>query len=289
MASGGGAARPIGAAAFVARERRRRERARNPASALFGAGIIALAAGGWVAFAWAPAPTSAGSVDAAPPQAAGDRAKLDEDVRRLSHERAAQAEEVAEQEKRIAELVERRKTLEKQVADLAAPLSDPGNAERAPTERSEPAARDDTPVEESSNAARERAAVMTSTDAPERPGATPPLETANADPGAEATAAPGPVRVFIHVRAGDPTARARADALAQALQDDGVEVAGIRGVPRAVRRDTVRYYYDDDQLAVGTLERALRGASSRSSAPLTQDFRNRRIAPRKGTLEIWLS
>ncbi|MFD1702843.1 hypothetical protein ACFSCV_07480 [Methylopila henanensis] len=288
MASGGGsAARPIGAAAFVERERRRRERGHGPARALFGAGIVALAVGGWIAFAWAPAPTAAGSAETATPQAAAPRAELDEDVRRLSREREAQAEQIAEQEKRIAELVERRKTLEKQVADLAAPLEDHEDDQRA-----EAAARGDAPAGERSNVADEPATGMTSSDTPERSGAPPPVEeTATAEPGAEtiATAATGPVRVFIHVRAGDPTARARADAIARALQNDGVEVAGIRGVPHAVRQDMVRFFYDDDQIAVGTLERAMRGASGRSAAPLTQDFRNRRIAPRKGTLEIWLS
>lgn len=120
--------------------------------------------------------------------------------------------------------------------------------------------------------------------------AAPLNDGAGAPDGAE-TVVRTPVRVFIHVRAGDPDALMRAEAIADELRREGVEVAGIRGVPRAVRNDMVRFFYDADETAVSTLDRAIRNAAvgRRGSAPLTQDFRRRQIAPKPGTLEIWLS
>ncbi|MFC7052048.1 hypothetical protein ACFQI3_05020 [Hansschlegelia quercus] len=100
----------------------------------------------------------------------------------------------------------------------------------------------------------------------------------------------GRVRVFIHVPIGAAGTLARARAIAAELARDGVAVADIRSVPHAVRRDAVRYFYDADRAALGTVERAVRDASPPGGPPpAAQDFRGYAAPPRPGTLEIWLS
>ncbi|MDR4305455.1 hypothetical protein IHQ68_02305 [Chelatococcus sambhunathii] len=216
--------------------------------------------------------------------------------------RKTEAESAArDAERRLAELETRRSDLQRQVAELTAPI-----APAAEDERRAPAAGDDharaaddpsPPDEDPGDGALSTAS---------RPaGETPNPSSARVDAAAEvakpegrasgrlaAVALPGAglTRVFIHVPFTDPVARARAQAVAAELRRRGVDVAEIRGVPRRVRRDAVRYYYDADREAVTTLQEAVRQASPRDEAPAqAQDFRGYRAPPRPGTLELWLS
>ncbi len=96
-------------------------------------------------------------------------------------------------------------------------------------------------------------------------------------------------RVFIHVLAADQEAQRRARAIAEELRRRGVAVAEIRGVPYAVRRDAVRYFYDADRGSIPTLEDAVRAAAPHGAPPVAQDFRGYPAPPRPGTVELWLS
>ncbi len=217
--------------------------------------------------------------------------------------RKANAESGArDAERRLAELEARRTDLQREVAELTAPVAPAAGDERgAPSagEDSATAANDPSPPDEdavdgavtaSSPAGQERqarssASVDAASDA-----------ESSAEPARrEATQIALPptaagTRVFIHVPATDPAARARAKAVAAELRRRGVDVAEIRGVPRKVRRDAVRYYYDADREAVTTLQDAVRDASPSDEAPAqAQDFRGYRAPPRPGTLELWLS
>lgn len=310
----GVSAEPTGAAAFVARQNKRAEkreargraRRRSLMTATAGAALVAVIAGAWTLSGATSAPSGAqvaAPADPKPVQTADAKEAAE-------RERARHEQELAESRKQIEALKKRREELQREVAELAAPLA-PSEDERRAEETAPPAE----PIATRPPAAAEQAKV----DAPPPPlppvkPAHPPVKVAALPPDegksrarANGDAAEiafseereefseprsgrnsGPYRVFIHVRVGDANALARAEALAGRLEAEGVEVAGIRGVPRGVRNDMVRYFYDSDQPAVSTLGRAVEEAAGRG-APLTQDFRNRRVAPRQGTLEIWLS
>lgn len=217
----------------------------------------------------------------------------------------ARESEAAEAEERIAALEKRRESLTREVAELVAPVSPGGEqSERA-------SARDDLgglPPDESEDAAVSRASVD-ETDAARHTGDGSDRSAATVDRAAlrqrarvearpasvdeAATAAydgeTSPVRVFIHVRSADPIARERAAAVAAELERRGVKVAQIRGVRLAVRRDTVRFFYDQDRAAVPALQDAVRSVSPDGFVPLAKDLRSYGAPPRRGTIEIWLS
>ncbi|GLK57202.1 hypothetical protein JOD31_003844 [Methylopila capsulata] len=196
-------------------------------------------------------------------------------------------------ERELAELERQRDALKREVAELAAPLSSPEQPAARPEGPTQPdeAQADvaEAPADEAGEAPAARAArtdqgpivarASTERDQPERSAATvdDPL-----------TAEPeGSVRVFIHVRASDARAIARARAVAAELEREGVAVAGIRGVPFPVRQDAMRYFYDADRGSLDALSRAVEGAVG--VAPRAQDFRRYGAPPRRGTLELWLS
>lgn len=195
-------------------------------------------------------------------------------------------------ERRLAELETRRSDLQRQVAELTAPIAPSAGDDHAR------AADDPSPPDESPGDGALSAASRPAGGTPEPSSArvdaavdvAQPAGGASARAAAVALPGAGLTRVFIHVPSTDPVARARAQAVAAELRRRGVNVAEIRGVPRAVRRDAVRYYYDADREAVTTLQEAVRQASPRDEAPAqAQDFRGYRAPPRPGTLELWLS
>jgi hypothetical protein len=195
---------------------------------------------------------------------------------------------------------------EKVLADLQRRIDDKSAALEAPYEtalvaespdRAAPAARaqgavsqrdtipEDLPPDEMPS--RTGPAVGPPQKAPAHGAAPAPRISADAPSASSSTAG---VRVFIHVPVGVAGALARARAIAAELARDGVAVADIRSVPHAVRRDAVRYFYDADRAALGTVERAVRDTSPPGGQPpAAQDFRGYAAPPRPGTLEIWLS
>lgn len=253
--------------------------------------------------------------DAPPPSAAASKLdqKSDPKLAALEAERERAADAVARLEakrleddarkavvaRELAELERRRDALQREVAELAAPLSAaPG--EELPTDAAPSAAADEPGAEPE----RDVAEAPADTDADRSPAARAEPErepvVARAAVAREAPArsaatvdemsapeAGGPIRVFIHVRASDARAIARARAVAAELEREGVAVAGIRGVPFPVRQDAMRYFYDADRDSLGALSRAVEGAVGVS--PRAQDFRRYGAPPRRGTLELWLS
>jgi len=196
-------------------------------------------------------------------------------------------------ERELVELERQRDALKREVAELAAPLSAP----EQPAARAEAAARPDqaepdvaeAPADETGDAPAERTArtdqePIVARAATEREE---PARSAATVDGPLTAEAAGPVRVFIHVRASDARAIARARAVAAELEREGVAVAGIRGVPFPVRQDAMRYFYDADRGSLDALSRAVEGAVG--VAPRAQDFRRYGAPPRRGTLELWLS
>ncbi|WP_020180248.1 hypothetical protein [Methylopila sp. M107] len=215
----------------------------------------------------------------------------------LERRRTASQDEIKESEKRIAGLENRRADLQRQIAELTAPVSPAGDeteqgssteSSRAALAESDPSPPDEeastgTVVSASSRQGEDDARPSTAQIAR---SAEPEVEPA---PVAAAHNA-GPVRVFIHVRSSDPAARERAEMVAAELRRRGVAVAQIRGVPRPVRRDLVRFFYDADREAVPGLQDAVRLASPPNGSALqSQDFRGYRAPPKPGTLELWLS
>jgi Skp family chaperone for outer membrane proteins len=243
------------------------------------------------------------------------------DVQRRAN---AKESELAEASERVAALEERRGALQRQVAELAGPVSpsDEGSAVVADDAAAEPAdlapqpvtapipeARDPGPsptrqagLSDSAEprdarsaeggGERREAASLAAVDgrAPAARMASAEASSAAVDEAARDIAAAGPVRVFIHVRSSDQAARNRARAVAAELRRRGVSVAEIRGVRLPVRRDSVRFFYDADRTAVPELQEAVRDASSSAGAPpVAQDYRSYGAPPRPGTIELWLS
>lgn len=256
--------------------------------------IVALAGVGVVAanaFGDAPAPAASAG--------AGEKrlADLDAEVKRrsdalaeLERKHAAKEGALADATERLARLEERKQTLEREIAELVAPVSGPDaerDAQADPGKEAAAAPSDPSPPDEDSEL---RAPTRTADGTPIEPAAA-------AGPDADAVArdaipvqAGGETRVFIHVRSADPAARERARAVADELRRRGVAVAEIRGVRYPVRKDAVRYFYDADRAVVETLQQAVREASAPGDpTPQAQDFRTFRAPPRQGTLELWLS
>ncbi|MFD1331161.1 hypothetical protein ACFQ4O_04045 [Methylopila musalis] len=246
---------PSGASAFMQREAQAAKWPKRPILL-----ILALAAGvfaAWAAFGGARGPAAATEDAPRTPSPANAVAAVsaDADLSAIERRQLAAIAAAEAEERRLQELSAKREALEKEVADLTAPLS-PSDVRDDPDATNETAAAEPSTVSEQAEA-----------PAPSAGGET--------------------VRVFIYVRTNDPEARRRAQSLTQALRRQGVEVAAIRGVPHAVLRDMVRFFYDGDENAAARLESALKDMDG--AAPLTQDFRRKAVAPRRGTLEIWLS
>ena len=201
---------------------------------------------------------------------------------------------------RISTLEKRREALQNQVAELTGPVSS-DVVERLPDDgdTSQVGVEDATPPDETTTAKVDaRPSIPEPRVRPVRmdPAPAPPSRASvvDSEPEIVATAAPsgdaGPVRVFIHIRSSDPAARNRARAVAAELRRRGVAVAEIRGVRLPVRRDAVRYFYDQDRSAVSRLQDAIRNSSApNGAAPVAQDFRSFGAPPRRGTIELWLS
>jgi hypothetical protein len=232
-----------------------------------------------------------------------ERKRREDVLAELERRKNARESELAEAEERVAALEERRSALSGEVAELEAPASaevvtgagapTAGAPTRIPPTRAARAAaaangdhlspNDSAPNDPRIDPVVPAEAAQPTAAAADAPAAEPPAETRNA------TAA-GPVRVFIHVRAVDRAAQARARAVASELRRRGVAVAGIRNVPYAVRVDAVRYFYDADRNAVPDLQQAVRDASLPDDpTPVAQDYRGYRAPPRPGTVELWLS
>lgn len=94
-------------------------------------------------------------------------------------------------------------------------------------------------------------------------------------------------RVFIHFTAGHSDAERRAVILARALEEADIAVAGLRPVGFDVRRDAVRYFFDDDQRRAD-LVRELAGQVGGQAEFTLQDFTHYRPPPRPGTVELWV-
>ncbi|GLK76204.1 hypothetical protein GCM10008171_14580 [Methylopila jiangsuensis] len=240
-----------GASAFMQREAKAAKWPKRPMLLALGLATVALAA--WAAGSGEPASEAPRDESRPAAATAGAVAAAPSGTELAAIERRLRAAtEAAEaEEARLRDLTAKREALQREISELTAPLSP-------------------------SDAKEELASAQT-----DETSGRPPAESA-----ASASEATG-VRVFIHVRANDPEARRRAASLAHALREQGVDVAAVRGVPRAVRRDLVRFFYDGDEAAAAKLESALKQMDG--AAPLTQDFRRRSTAPRRGTLEIWLS
>ncbi|MGA0533601.1 hypothetical protein [Hansschlegelia sp. KR7-227] len=261
-------------------------------------------------------------------QAKAQVAELDKERRRredaladLERRKNAKESELAQTSDRVEGLEKRRAQLQTEIAELVAPVS-PSGAERVLDQGGAPqtlrelddetlasaAPLNPIPLPPSAPAASKisvDADAESPMDAPpeaqrDRPSPDGVARIARAEPETETDDAAGarteqaiPVggmRVFIHVRASDPAARDRARAIAAELRRHGVEVADIRGVPHAVRRDAVRYFYDADRASASLLQKAVRAASPLTDqTPMAQDFRRYSAPPRQGTVELWLS
>lgn len=236
-----------------------------------------------------------------------DRKRHEDRLAALQKQINARESETAEAEERIAALEKRRAGLERQVAELVAPVAGDEPKEAGGAGAPLPEARDreassandaDMPPDEAGGRAPSTASVdrRASSDlGSRRSPAIERIRAASRDDGPTDTAefadhsVAASVRVFIHVRSDDPQARERAAAVAAELRRRGVSVAEIRGVLRPVRRDAVRFFYDQDRDAVPELRDALRSASPRGGEPEVRDLRSYGAPPKRGTLEIWLS
>lgn len=250
-------------------------------------------------------------------------AELDAETRRraealaeIERRSAAKKSELADNTTRVAQLEQRKHALEREIAELIAPVSAPEierdqargqqDAVLAPNDPSPPdedadlrAPRTDiakTDIAESDVARTDVARGGEAQKDPSRVEQTEVPQTARSATSSQDVAVSGQqefgggTRVFIHVRSADPAARERAMAVAAELRRRGVTVAEIRGVRYPVRQDAVRYFYDADRAAISALQEAVRQASTPGGpAPKTQDYRDFRAPPRQGTLELWLS
>lgn len=241
---------PTGASAFMERETKKAKWPKRPMLLALGLAAVALAA--WAAAPGGPKPEAPREGPRPAAGMAGSTASASSGTELVAIDRrlraATQAAEA--EEARLRDLTAKREALQREISELTAPLSPSDANEEEVSPRTQEA-----------------------TDNPPR--------------ASERSVGAASVRVFIHVRANDPEARRRAASLTRTLREQGVEVAAVRGVPHAVRRDMVRFFYDGDEAAAAQLESALKNMDG--VAPLTQDFRRRSVAPRRGTLEIWLS
>ena len=126
--------------------------------------------------------------------------------------------------------------------------------------------------------------MVTIAEAPNRTNSASTVSSARADLVA------APARVFIHHTAGSEPDTIAARSLADRLNQDGFDVAGIRAVPFTIRTGSVRYYFDHDQDAARRLT-ANYGASigppdGRSLSG--QDFSYYEPKPTFGTVEVWI-
>lgn len=125
--------------------------------------------------------------------------------------------------------------------------------------------------------------------APSPPGE--PTVTLTRNAPEPATPAPSGARVFLHHTAGSAPDAAAARALAEALREQGFEVAAIRKVPFEIRRGSVRYYFDRDAAVARELAAMCnaRLAEDPGCARGPVDFGHFSPRPAPGTLEIWIS
>ena len=272
-------------------------------SAAAGAVAIGALAGATALVGRGEGATAAGAESALDKREAELR-RREEAVAALERRQAATRDEIRDSEARIAQLQARRAELERQVAELTAPVapnaSDGELSDAGSPPREDVMAGEDDQAGETGEAVPQRAGA----DAPSSAAIDGVTTTADVDgPGAQAVSvdsgetpvraelsANAQLRVFIHVRSADRAARERAEAVAAELRRRGVALTVIRGVPRPIRRDAVRYFYDADRELVSTLQDAVRQASSHGGSPAQpQDFRGYRAPPRQGTLELWLS
>ena len=276
--------------------------------------IVALSGAGVVASVGGSGSDQADALDKAISEKNKRVASLDADRKRhedrlaeLQKQINARESQIAESEERVAALEKRRVGLERQVAELVAPVSG-GHSERVddvaaplPEPRDLHASSADdagSPPDESAGRKPSTAQVDDHVAAESARAHAPSAERIRVSSRKSASVedaalsdreAVGPVRVFIHVRSADPRARERAAAIAAELQRRGLSVAEIRGVMRPVRRDAVRYFYDQDRDAIPGLQDAVRSVSPRAGAPEVKDFRSYGAPPRQGTIELWLS
>lgn len=130
-----------------------------------------------------------------------------------------------------------------------------------------------------------------------RPGPTPPALVA-VEPTPLAPVGPGPgpeslesARVFIHHRAGDPAAAARARALAQRLEWRGARKVTLRPVRLGIDGLSVRYFHGVDRpgaAAVIADAASFAGDGQAAATPVPADFTGFQPAPSLGLIEIWL-
>lgn len=296
----------FGAARDFVRDRRWTAIAAAAIVALSGAGVVA-AVGGQSTEQAEALEKSVAEREKRVVELDAERKRSEDRLAELQKRLNAKESQIAETEERAAALEKRRADLQRQVAELVAPVA-PGAAERVadrqPAEapasaqvRAASADATDMPPDESADAGPSTASV----DAPaaaEPDARGEPIRAASRTdgPGDEPVEAAAPardaiglVRVFIHVRAADRAARERAAAVAAELRRRGVEVAQIRGVARPVRRDAVRFFYDQDRGVISELQDAVRSASPRAGSPIVNDFRSFGAPPRRGTIELWLS
>lgn len=276
-------------------------------AAVTAAGVLFAAGAGMIASAGSAGTEEVRSVEAR----IADREKR---VSELDAERKRREEQLAELTKRVnasesqlgdatdrvSSLEKRRQALQQQVAELTGPVSSdvverlPDDGEASPASLSDASPPDEAKtaeVETSPRIPEPRVRPVRADPAPP-PSRAAVMDSDTADIVATATPGDGagPVRVFIHIRSSDPAARNRARAVAAELRRRGVAVAEIRGVRLPVRRDAVRYFYDQDRSAVSTLQDAIRNSSApNGAAPVAQDFRSFGAPPRRGTIELWLS
>lgn len=275
--------------------------------ALAAVAIVALSGAGVVAGAGGSASERADALERSVAEKEKRVAALDADRKRgedrlaeLQKQINARESQIADSEERVAALEKRRAGLEHQVAELVAPVSS-GRTERLSDAR--PAASQAPDLQASSNDVADMppdeaadqepsTAVVDEARAGSRKANSERIRTASRDDGAiDAVDRPvaGPVRVFIHVRADDAAALERASAVAAELRRRGVTVAQIRGVRLPVRRDSVRFFYDQDRGAVPGLQDAVQSAWPRAGRWDVRDFRSYGAPPRQGTIELWLS
>lgn len=91
-----------------------------------------------------------------------------------------------------------------------------------------------------------------------------------------------PERVFVHHRAGSPTALRAAEAAAAAAREAGLPVMELRTVPTTPAIPEVRFFHAADSEAAARLARQL------GPAWRVRDFRHYTPPPHAGTLEIWV-
>lgn len=98
----------------------------------------------------------------------------------------------------------------------------------------------------------------------------------------------GATRVFIHHTVGSDPDAATSQAVAERLRGQGFAVVAIRPVPFAIRRGSVRYYFERDRGAARQLA-ALAGPLAEPGGPRPPlDFSHYQPKPSPGTVEVWI-